>query len=95
VGGGVVAFYLSAFGAWRVWQLVPYGAAFAVCVLTTAFAFAAAVPLRAQWLALLGVVGGYVTPFMLFSPHSNVPVLVVTYSLLLLGGYLMVYVLRG
>jgi uncharacterized membrane protein len=63
-----VAFYLSAFGAWRVWQLVPYGAAFAVCVLTTAFAFAAAVPLRAQWLALLGVVGGYVTPFMLFSP---------------------------
>ena len=94
VGGGVVAFYLSAFGAWSVWQLVPYGAAFAVCVLTTVFAFAAAVRLSAQWLALLGVVGGYVTPFMLLSPHSNVPALV-AYSLLLLGGYLMVYVLRG
>ena len=94
VGGGVVAFYLSAFGAWSVWQLVPYEAAFAFCVLTTAFAFAAAVRLNAQWLALLGVMGGYATPFMLLSPDSNVPALV-AYSLLLLGGYLMVYVLRG
>ena len=94
VGGGVVAFYLSAFGAWSVWQLVPYEAAFAFCVLTTAFAFAAAVRLNAQWLALLGVMGGYATPFMLLSPYSNVPALV-AYSLLLLGGYLMVYVLRG
>jgi uncharacterized membrane protein len=94
VGGGVVAFYLSAFGAWSVWRLVPYEAAFAFCVLTTAFAFAAAVRLGAEWLALLGVVGGYATPFMLFSPYSSVPALV-AYSLLLLGGYLMVYVLRG
>ena len=94
VGGGVVAFYLSAFGAWSVWQLVPYEAAFAFCVLATAFAFAAAVRLSAEWLALLGVVGGYATPFMLFSPDSNVPALV-AYSLLLLGGYLMVYVFRG
>ena len=94
VGGGVVAFYLSAFGAWSVWQLVPYEAAFAFCVLATAFAFAAAVRLSAEWLALLGVVGGYATPFMLLSPDSNVPVLV-AYSLLLLGGYLMVYVFRG
>src|SRR5215212_2027841 len=94
VVGGVVAFYLSAFGAWSVWQLVPYEAAFVFCVLTTAFAFAAAVRLNAQWLALLGVLGGYATPFMLLSPDSNVPALV-AYSLLLLGGYLMVYVLRG
>src|SRR5215207_2250524 len=94
VGGGVVAFYLSAFGAWSVWQLVPYEAAFAFCVLTTAFAFAAAVRLRAEWLALLGIVGGYATPFMLLSPDSNVPALV-AYSLLLLGGYLMAYVSRG
>src|SRR5215207_7298770 len=94
VGGGVVAFYLSAFGAWSVWQLVPYEAAFAFCVLTTAFAFAAAVRLSAEWLAPLGVAGGYATPFMLLSPDSNVPALV-AYSLLLLGGYLMVYVLRG
>jgi hypothetical protein len=94
VGGGVVAFYLSAFGAWSVWQLVPYEAAFAFCVLTTGFAFAAAVRLSAEWLALLGVAGGYATPFMLLSPDSNVPGLV-AYSLLLLGGYLMVYVFRG
>ena len=94
VGGGVVAFYLSAFGAWSVWHLVPYEAAFAFCVLTTVFAFAAAVRLSAEWLALLGVVGGYATPFMLFSPYSNVPALV-AYSMLLLGGYLMVYVFRG
>ena len=93
VGGGVVAFYLSAFGAWSVWQLVPYEAAFAFCVLTTAFAFAA-VRLSAEWLALLGVAGGYATPFMLLSPDSNVPGLV-AYSLLLLGGYLTAYVLRG
>src|SRR5215212_5922123 len=94
VGGGVVAFYLSAFGAWSVWQLVSYEAAFAFCVLTTAFAFAAAVRLSAEWLALLGVAGGYATPFMLLSPDSNVPGLI-AYSLLLLGGYLTVYVLRG
>ena len=64
------------------------------CVLTTAYAFVAAVRLDAEWLALLGVVGGYATPFMLLSPDSNVPALT-AYSLLLLGGYLMVYVYRG
>src|SRR5215207_7735956 len=94
VGGGVVAFYLSAFGAWSVWHLVPYEAAFAFCVLATAFDFVAAVRLSAEWLALLGVVGGYATPFMLLSPDTNVPALV-GYSLLLLGGYLMVYAFRG
>src|SRR5829696_6202986 len=94
VGGGVRAFYNSAFGAWSVWQLVPYEAAFAFCVLTTTFAFGAAVRLRAEWLALLGIVGGDATPFMLLSPDSNVPALV-AYSLLLLGSYLMVHVLRG
>jgi uncharacterized membrane protein len=94
VGGGVVSFYLSAFGAWSVWHLVPYEAAFTFCVLATAFAFVAAVRLSAEWLALLGVVGGYATPFMLLSPDSSVPALV-GYSLLLLGGYLMVYVFRG
>ena len=94
VGGGVVSFYLSAFGAWSVWHLVPYEAAFAFCVLATAFAFVAAVRLSAEWLALLGVVGGYATPFMLLSPDTNVPALV-GYSLLLLGGYLMVYAFRG
>ena len=50
--------------------------------------------LSAEWLALLGVAGGYATPFMLLSPDSNVPGLV-AYSLLLLGGYLTAYVLRG
>jgi uncharacterized membrane protein len=94
VGGGVVAFYLSAFGAWSVWQLVPYEAAFVFCVLTTAFAFVAAVRMDAEWLALLGVMGGYATPFMLLSPDANVPALI-SYSLLLLVGYLMVYVSRG
>src|ERR671910_948295 len=54
----------------------------------------AAVRLNAEWLALLGVMGGYATPFMLLTPDSNVPALV-AYSLLLLCGYLMVYVLRG
>ena len=91
--GGVVAFYLSAFGAWSVWQLVPYEAAFAFCVLTT-------VRIRGGGASeggvarALGVAGGYATPFMLLSPDSNVPALV-AYSLLLLGGYLMVYVFRG
>jgi hypothetical protein len=94
VGGGVVSFYLSAFGAWSVWHLVPYEAAFAFCVLATAFAFVAAVRLSAEWLALLGVAGGYATPFMLLSPDSSIPALV-AYSLVLLGGYLMVYVFRG
>lgn len=94
VGGGVVAFYLSAFGAWSVWRLVPYEAAFVFCVFTTAYAFVAAVRLGAESLALLGVVGGYATPFMLLSPEANVPALT-AYSLLLLVGYLMVYVYRG
>src|SRR5215210_2925261 len=81
VGGGAVTFYLSAFGAWSVWHLVPYEAAFAFCVFATAFAFVAAVRLSAEWLALLGVVGGYATPFMLLSSDTNVPALV-GYSLL-------------
>ena len=63
-GGGVAAWYLAAYAALNLYRLVDAATGFAMLVAVTAFAAFQADRLRAQPLAMMAVVGGFATPFL-------------------------------
>ncbi|MFT4196286.1 DUF2339 domain-containing protein, partial [Ottowia sp.] len=66
-GGGVAVLYLTVFAAFRLYQLVPQGAAFAFMGLVCAFSCALALLQNARALAFMAFAGGFATPLLLSS----------------------------
>ena len=87
MGGGLAALYFAVFAAHQMFELIDAGAAFALMVLVTVLAGGIAVVFDSMLVAILGIIGGYATPFMLDSdPTSLVPLF--TYLLVLGAGVL-------
>ena len=63
-GGGIAAWYLAVYAALNLYGLVGAATGFAMLVAVTAFAAFQADRLRAQPLAMMAVVGGFATPFL-------------------------------
>ena len=63
-GGGVAAWYLAVYAALNLYGLVDAATGFAMLVAVTAFTAFQADRLRAQPLAMMAVVGGFATPFL-------------------------------
>ncbi len=63
-GGGVAAWYLAVYAALNLYRLVDAATGFAMLVVVTASAAFQADRLRAQPLAMMAVVGGFATPFV-------------------------------
>jgi len=66
-----VIFYASTFAARGFYHFIGMEVAFALMVLTTASAFLLAVRLNAQVVALLGMLGGFLTPVLLSTGVDN------------------------
>ena len=64
VGGGVAAWYLAVYAALNLYRLVDAATGFAMLVAVTGFAALQADRLRAPPLAMMAVVGGFATPFL-------------------------------
>jgi uncharacterized membrane protein len=79
---GVAILYLSFYASFQLYRLVPQGVAFALMALTTAMAGAVAIHYGAMAIAILGLVGGFLTPVML-STNVDRPWALFTYILLL------------
>jgi uncharacterized membrane protein len=75
-GGGVACAYLSIYAAFQLYGLVGHTAAFAGMSMVTAAAFFLARRDDDAALATLGAVGGFATPFLLYSGSREVPGLV-------------------
>lgn len=71
LSAGVVTFYMGAFAGFKLYHIIPVGAAFAVMVLTTAVSMLAAVKFNLLPIALIGCAGGYLTPVMLSNNSGN------------------------
>ncbi len=63
-GAAVAILMLTTFGAFKLYGLIPAGAAFALLFLLTAFACVLAVLQDALWLAIFGIVGGFAVPIL-------------------------------
>ncbi|MEK7233006.1 MAG: DUF2339 domain-containing protein [Elusimicrobiota bacterium] len=72
LGGGLSILYLSIYGAFGYYHLIGQGEAFAAMSLVTACACALSVRQDAQRIAVVGLLGGFLTPRLLSTGIVNV-----------------------
>jgi hypothetical protein len=74
---GIVSLYAVTFASHAVYHFAPFSplATFALMALITAAAFLLAVRMEAQVVAILGLLGGFITPVLLSTGHDNAPAL--------------------
>ena len=92
-GSGVAILYASLYAARTLYDLLPVSATFAAMALVTAVAGLLAVGKDAPMLAILGLLGGFMTPFLL-STGDDRPVALFVYVALLDAGILVVAMRR-
>jgi len=78
---GVALFYFSFYAAYQLYHLVPQTLAYAGAIVTTALAGALALRYDARTIAILALLGGYLSPFLASASEPNDP---------FFGGYLFV-----
>jgi len=74
-GGGITILYLSVFAAFGYYHLVPQSTAFAFLVILVALAHLLAVAYDAKAIAVMALVGGFLTPMLLSTGHDQYRVL--------------------
>ncbi|PKB21496.1 DUF2339 domain-containing protein [Janthinobacterium sp. 64] len=70
-GTALAILMLVTFGAFRLYELIPAGMAFAVLFVLTAFTCLLAVLQNAVWLAVFGIVGGFAVPLLVSTGSGN------------------------
>lgn len=88
-GGGLGILYFSVFAAFSFYRLLPHAAAFSLMILVTTLAVVLAVRYDSKAIGVLGIVGGFATPFVLSSGSDN-RIFLYTYLVLLNTGVLTV-----
>ena len=86
-GGGVATLYLVTYAAFQLYELLSQTVAFGLMVLVTILACLLALVYDTQWLAVLGLIGGFLTPLIL-STGQSAQVVLMSYMVLLNGGIL-------
>lgn len=87
IGGGIAALYFATFAAFQIYQLMAQPIAFGVMVLITALAGILSLAYNTKWLAVLGIIGGFLTPVILSTGVDN-QIALMTYMAILNFGIL-------
>lgn len=85
IGGGIAVLYFAAFAAFQIYHLFGQAPSFGVMVLITVLAGALAVYYDTKWLAVLGLIGGFLTPVLLTTGQDNQIALMTYMTILNLG----------
>ena len=93
-GLGISVLYVSCYAAYGFYQLAPLPASFAGMVLTTAAAAWLALRYEAAAIAVLSLIGGFLTPLVL-STGRDAPWVLFPYLLLLIAGAVLLRRSRG
>lgn len=89
IGGGIAALYFSTYAAFQMYHLIIQPVSILLMALVTALACGLAVAYDAIWLAVLGLIGGFLTPKFLGVSSPN-PVGLLSYLAVLNAGMLYV-----
>ena len=76
LGGAIGVWYITGFSAFQLLELVTQMQAMSFMVAVTIFAFTLSVRQNVALLALIGALGGFGTPFLLYTGSGNLPGLV-------------------
>jgi len=93
MGGGLAVFYFSTFAAFQIYDLFGQVYAFAFMILVTILAASLSLIHDSKWLAVLALVGGFLTPAFLGTGENN-QLTLMTYMVLLNGGILVIAFFR-
>ncbi|WP_323862070.1 DUF2339 domain-containing protein [Xenorhabdus szentirmaii] len=88
-GGSIGGFYITVFATFRLYLLLPHTVAFALMLIICAASVALAVLQRAQSLAMLACIGGYLAPLLL-STGGGSHIALFSYYLLISCGILVI-----
>lgn len=84
-GGGIGVLYLTVYAAARFYHLLPYGFSFVVMFALVVFSGILAVLQDAKYLAICGIVGGFLAPVLMSTGSGSHVVLFSYYALLNFG----------
>lgn len=84
-GAGLATLMLVTFGAFKLYHLMPAGAAFALLLVLVSFTCVLAVLQDALWLAVFGIVGGFAVPILTSTGEGSHIALFSYYALLNAG----------
>ncbi len=93
-GAGIAALYITGFGAYALYELVPYYVAFAFLASVSLVALALALGQRVETLSLIGVTGAIATPLLLRADMESLPG-VIAYICMVLAMASLVYLYKG
>jgi uncharacterized membrane protein len=93
VGGGLAVLYFTIAIAFHQYQILSQTAAFVIMVVITGFSIVLSISYNRVELAVLSIIGGFATPFMLSTGQGNYKVLF-TYVLILNIGMLILAYLK-
>ncbi len=93
-GGGIAAYYLTGFAAFRLYNLVTFPMAFGFMFLVTVLAFTLSLRQKEAMLSLIGGLGGLATPFLLYTGQGNTIGLII-YTCLICGSLVLIYFFQG
>ncbi|MCP4134226.1 MAG: DUF2339 domain-containing protein [bacterium] len=85
IGGGIAVLYFSTYAGFQMYGLFSVYVSFFLMLFTTVFACFLAVIYDTKWLALLGLIGGFLTPLMLSTGVDNQVFLMSYMTMLNLG----------
>ena len=84
-GGGIATLYFATYAAFQIYHLIGQAPSFLLMVMVTALAGLLAVMYDTKWLAVLGMIGGFLTPVLLGTGVDNQLVLMSYMTILNLG----------
>ena len=87
IGGSIAVLYFACYAAFQIYNLFSQPIAFGLMVIVTFFAGLLAVFYDTKWLAVLGIVGGFLTPVVLSTGTDN-QIALMTYMVILNVGIL-------
>ena len=85
IGGGIAVLYFSTFAAFQLYHLFDQTTSFSVMVMITILACTLAVYYDTIWLAVMGLIGGFLTPVLLTTGQDNQIALMTYMTILNLG----------
>lgn len=85
IGGGIATLYFATFAGFQLYHLFPQGVSFGIMILVTVLAGTLSVVYDTKWLAVLGLIGGFLTPVMLSTGQDNHIALMTYMTILNLG----------
>lgn len=94
LGGGIAAFYITGFATFQLYDFLPSVIVWTFMIVVTLLSLSLSLQQDEAILSVVGTLGAFGTPFMLYSGGGSV-VLLMCYTVLVLAGTIAVYMKKG